>query len=170
MFCGKKPAIVIEVRAYHQLRCNILPAPMPALEASWRRVFEPVSTLLFDLYHFLEQNRAFGLVPEHASGPSSQVLHGCRVRHQLGSKKVFVLHTYDPDKRALDSLKRTLYSLARNQQWLSRYCAGKFKVAQRLSPSNTHRSDPYKRDQDSLNRTLYSLEKAQRWLSGYCAT
>jgi len=58
-----------------------------APEASWR-VFEPVTLFSFDLYHYLEQNGAFGLVPEHAPGPSSQVLPGCRVRHPLGSKKV----------------------------------------------------------------------------------
>jgi len=32
---------------------------MSALEASWRRVFDPVATLLFDLYHYLDQIGAF---------------------------------------------------------------------------------------------------------------
>ena len=59
-------------------------------EAFWRRGFDPVSTLLLDLYHYVEQNGAFWLVPEHAPGPSSQVLPGCRVQHPLGSKKVLV--------------------------------------------------------------------------------
>jgi len=61
-----------------------------APEASWRRVFDPYAPLLFDLYHYPEQNNDCGLVPEHAPGPSSQVLPGCRVRHPLGSKKGFV--------------------------------------------------------------------------------
>jgi len=33
-----------------------------AQEASWRRAFDPYTPLLFDLYHFLEQNGYFGLV------------------------------------------------------------------------------------------------------------
>jgi len=45
-----------------------------APDASWRRVFDPVTLFSFYLYHYLEQNGAFGLVPEHAPGPSSQVL------------------------------------------------------------------------------------------------
>jgi len=47
-------------------------------------------TLLFDLYHYLEQNGYFWLIPEHAAGPSSQVLPGCRVRHPCYSRKLFV--------------------------------------------------------------------------------
>jgi len=61
-----------------------------ASEASWRRVFDPWNPLLFDLYHYLEQNGSFWLVPEHTPGPSIQVLSGCRVRHPLGSTKGFV--------------------------------------------------------------------------------
>jgi len=61
-----------------------------ALEASWRRVLDPCTPLLFDLYHYLEQNEYFLLVPEHAPGPSSQVLPGSRVRHPCYSKKLFV--------------------------------------------------------------------------------
>jgi len=34
--------------------------------------------------------RVFWLVPEHAPGPSSQVLPSCRVRHPCYSKKLFV--------------------------------------------------------------------------------
>ena len=34
------------------------------------------STPLFDSYHYLEQNGAFWLVPEHAPGPSNQTLPG----------------------------------------------------------------------------------------------
>ena len=36
-----------------------------AREASWRRVFDPYAPLLFNLYHYLEQNLHFGLVPEN---------------------------------------------------------------------------------------------------------
>jgi len=60
-----------------------------APEAPKIRVVDRVSTLLFDLYHYLEQNGASWWVPEHAPGPSSQVLPGCRGRHPLGSKKGF---------------------------------------------------------------------------------
>jgi len=35
-----------------------------AREASWRRAFDPCTPLLFDLYHYLDQNGYFGLVPE----------------------------------------------------------------------------------------------------------
>ena len=35
-----------------------------AREASWRRAFDPCSPLLFILYHYLEQNLHFWLVPE----------------------------------------------------------------------------------------------------------
>jgi len=34
-----------------------------AREASWRQAFGPCTPLLFDLYHYLEQNGCFGLVP-----------------------------------------------------------------------------------------------------------
>jgi len=34
-------------------------------EASWRRVFDPYTPLLFNWYHSLEQNLHFGLVPEN---------------------------------------------------------------------------------------------------------
>jgi len=61
-----------------------------APEASWRQGFDPCIPLLFDLYHYLEQNGCFGLVSEHAPGPSSQVLPGCRVRHPCYSKNLFV--------------------------------------------------------------------------------
>jgi len=36
-----------------------------ARETSRRRVFDPYAPLLFNLYHYLEQNLHFGLVPEH---------------------------------------------------------------------------------------------------------
>jgi len=36
-----------------------------AREASWRRVFDPYAPLLFNLYHYLEQNLHFEVVPEH---------------------------------------------------------------------------------------------------------
>jgi len=42
-----------------------------APEASWDWVFDPCTPRLFDLYHYSEQNGYFGLVPEHAPGPSS---------------------------------------------------------------------------------------------------
>jgi len=61
-----------------------------APEAFWVRVFDPVTPLLFNLYQYFEQNGAFGLVPEHATVPSSQVLPGARVRHPLSSKKILV--------------------------------------------------------------------------------
>jgi len=72
-------------------------------------VFRPRDPSLFSLYHHLEQNGAFGLVPEHAPGSSSQVFPGHRVtpasfqeyfsaapscfpiRHPLSSKKILVL-------------------------------------------------------------------------------
>jgi len=69
---------------------NVYTAP----EASWRRVFDPWTPLLFNLYHYLEQNGASWWVPKHAPGPSSQVLPGGRVRHPLGSKKDFVWYMY----------------------------------------------------------------------------
>jgi len=37
-----------------------------AREASWRRFFDPYAPLLFNLYHYLEQNLHFGLVPENS--------------------------------------------------------------------------------------------------------
>jgi len=52
-------------------------------EACWVQVFDPVSTIWFDLYHYLEQNGALGLVPENASGSRTQVLPGGRVRHHF---------------------------------------------------------------------------------------
>jgi len=36
-----------------------------AREASWRRVLDPYAPLLFNVYHYLEQNLHFGLVPEN---------------------------------------------------------------------------------------------------------
>jgi len=45
-----------------------------AREAFWRRAVDPCTPLLFDLYHYFEQNGYFWLVLEHAPGPSSQVL------------------------------------------------------------------------------------------------
>jgi len=36
-----------------------------AREAFWRRIFDPYAPLLFNLYHYLEQNLNFGLVPEN---------------------------------------------------------------------------------------------------------
>jgi len=63
---------------------------LTAPDASWRRVFDPCTPLLFDLFHYLEQNGYFWLVPEHATGPSSQVLPGYQVRHPCYSRKLFV--------------------------------------------------------------------------------
>ena len=80
--------VIFEIRT--QIRSLVSFVLCTALKVSWRRGFDPVSTFLFDLYHYLEQTGAFGLVPEHAPCPSSQVLPCCRVRHQLGSKSVFV--------------------------------------------------------------------------------
>jgi len=37
---------------------------LSAREASWRRVFDPYAPLLFNLYHYLEQNLHSGLVLE----------------------------------------------------------------------------------------------------------
>ena len=34
-----------------------------AREASWRQAFDPCTPLLFDLYHYIEQNGYFGLIP-----------------------------------------------------------------------------------------------------------
>ena len=63
--------------------------------------FRPHVTLLFDLYHYLEQNGVFGLVSEHAQGPSSQVLHGCRVRHPICFKEILVrIHIRHVQRRA----------------------------------------------------------------------
>ena len=61
-----------------------------ASEVSWRRDFHPCTPLLFDLYHYLEQNGYFWVVQDHAPGPSNQVLPGCRVRHPCYSMKLFV--------------------------------------------------------------------------------
>ena len=43
---------------------NVHTCTHTAQEASWRRVFDPYAPLLFNLYHYLEQNLHFGLVPE----------------------------------------------------------------------------------------------------------
>jgi len=53
-----------------------------AREASWRRGFDPCTPSLFDLYHFLEQNGYFGLVPENPilSEPGSILLDGFDTR------------------------------------------------------------------------------------------
>jgi len=69
-----------------------------APESSWIRVFDPCTPLLFDMYHYLEQSGYFWLVPEHAPGPISQVLPGCRVRHPCYSKKLFVRSTNKKEK------------------------------------------------------------------------
>jgi len=58
---------VLWKESYIRVQCIYI----SALEASWRRVFDPCTPLLFDLYHYLEQNGYFLLVPEHAPGPSS---------------------------------------------------------------------------------------------------
>jgi len=47
-----------------------------APQASWVRGFDPCTPLFFNLYHYFEQNGAFGLVPECAPGASSQVFLG----------------------------------------------------------------------------------------------
>jgi len=70
--------------------CRFGSVLVSAPEASWRRVFDPCTPLLFDLYYYLEQNGYFWLVPEHDPGPISQVLPGCWVRHPCYSKKLFV--------------------------------------------------------------------------------
>jgi len=51
--------------------------------------FWPCTPLLFDLYHYFEQNGYFWLVPEHAPGPSSQVLPGCRVWYPCYFQEAF---------------------------------------------------------------------------------
>ena len=56
-----------------------------AQEASWRRVFDPSAPLLFNLYHYLEQNLPFGLVFELAGVDTSGW-----VRHLPYSKQLFV--------------------------------------------------------------------------------
>ena len=61
-----------------------------APEASWGRVFDLCTPLLFDLYHSLWTERYFRLMSEHAPGPCSQVFSGCRVRYPLGSKSGFI--------------------------------------------------------------------------------
>jgi len=68
--------------------------------------FDPWSPGLFELYRYLEQNGVFGLVPEHAPGPSIQVLPGCRVRHPLGTQKSFVRYTCNTP-RAATTLQHT---------------------------------------------------------------
>jgi len=64
-------------------RSHFLAAP----EASWRRDFDPWTSLLFNLYHYLKQNGSFWLVREYAPDLGSQVLPGCKGWHPLGSKK-----------------------------------------------------------------------------------
>ena len=54
--------------------------------------FGPRDPSFVNLYHYLEQNCAFGLVPEQATGPRSQVLPGSRVRNPQCSKKILVRH------------------------------------------------------------------------------
>jgi len=52
----------------------------------------PLYPLFVWFVPFSRTKRDFWLVPEDASGPSSQVLPGCRVRHPCYSKKLFVQH------------------------------------------------------------------------------
>jgi len=51
---------VLKNIVYSTKRCCV-----SAREASWRRAFDPCTPLLFDLYHFREQNGYFGLVTEN---------------------------------------------------------------------------------------------------------
>ena len=74
------------------------------LFASWRRSFDPCTPLLFDLYHYLEQNGYFWWVPEHAPGPSSQVLPSSRVRHPPYSMRLFVRRKRAVSPKSLASL------------------------------------------------------------------
>ena len=46
--------------------------------------FRPCNPLLFKFVPWSRTKRSCGFVPEHASGPSIQVLPGCRVRHPEG--------------------------------------------------------------------------------------
>ena len=46
---------------HYSIMCDSL----SAREAFWRRVFDPFAPLLFSLYHYLEQNLHFGLVPHN---------------------------------------------------------------------------------------------------------
>ena len=87
------PAAALDMHASIQLKASLpLCIAHTIPEASLRRFFDPCTPLFFDLYHYLEQNGYFCLVPEHAPGPSSQVIPGCRVRHPCSSKKLFVRH------------------------------------------------------------------------------
>jgi len=110
---GLRHPVVLRVLCMCEHDC-ILTHTAP--EASWRRGFDPCTPLRFDLYHYLEQNGYFWLVPELAPGPSSQVLPGCRVRHPCYSQKLFVrpissdmqtTHTYIHDQRSWCKLTHT---------------------------------------------------------------
>jgi len=104
---------VLDCIVFQRKRCLRDRKRCTAPEASWRRVCDPCTPLLFDLYHYLEQKRYFWLVPEHAPGPSSQVLPGCRVRHPCYSRRVlkdfrwFVRHLSSKVKSA--ALKKSSY-------------------------------------------------------------
>jgi len=89
-FVSVSTTIRSQSNPYFNRQWCILDDCYTALEASWRRVFDPCTPLLFDLYHYLEQNGYFWLVPEHTPGPSSQVLPSCRVRHPYCSMQLFV--------------------------------------------------------------------------------
>ena len=65
------------------------------------RAFDPVSTLLFDVYHYLEQNGAFGLVPEPIlNEPGSILEDGFDTR-------------WIPKAFSADSAKRTLFCMCK---------------------------------------------------------
>jgi len=85
-------ADILDNRYPIYLKTNGLCMDHSRTRSSLETGFDPCTPLLFDLYHYLEKNGYFWLAPEHAPGPSSQVLPSCRVRHPSYSKKLFVQH------------------------------------------------------------------------------
>jgi len=61
---------------------HVLASIYTAREASWRRAFDPCTPVLFELYHYLEQNGYFRLVPEIPilSEPGSILIDGFDTR------------------------------------------------------------------------------------------
>jgi hypothetical protein len=67
-----------------------------ALEASWRRGLDPYAPLLFNLYHYLEQNQHFGLVPENQFSVKLKIVGTSgQVQHCFIPRSFFVRCTLD---------------------------------------------------------------------------
>jgi len=64
MINSSRPCLVAKAESL-QISLKIINNLVSAREASWRRAFDPCAPLLFNLYHYLEQNLHFGSVTEN---------------------------------------------------------------------------------------------------------